>query len=418
MDIRLRPDAEMICQPFGSFLVSRALKRFDVLDHGATGLMLRLVPGASVSDLEAAAITHRLAPGTATGLVEAMDLKGYLVKGRGFGGATVSFVEDRHVLKATRAEIEVTNRCNLNCTYCYAEVNTSSVELSDEQLREVIDGMYAHGLRAVLLSGGEPFLRRGFTEFVEWAAERLIVEINTNGRFVTEDRAARLAAADVKLVQVSLDSPTAAYHDSVRGDGSHSRAVTAIERLVHAGVPTQASCVITGTNRPLLSQLRLFVESLGARFKADPVTRTGYARDIPDERWEREFQASRADRVQSTDPTDAGLGFEPICQSQVGYVAVSHHGYLKPCNMREQFFAPTGGALVDTSRWWERYYGETRIASIASGARKPNAALSDTLMAEAGGYLCDLQLAAAASGMGAKRSVPVALVRKPVPVAR
>lgn len=406
--VRLGPDVEIIPQPFGSFVSSRRLKRFDVLNRPATGLLLCLVAGSSTSGLQERGRAAGLGESDVPRLLKSLERKGYLSGSHDSTPASICYASHANVLKATRAEIEVTNRCNLHCEYCYAEVNTSKVELTDDELRALVDGMVAHGLRAVLFSGGEPFLRRGFTEFVEWAAGRLIVEINTNGAFINEERAERLACADLKTVQVSLDSATADYHDSVRGAGSHAKAARALRLLADAGVPAQASCVVTSTNRSMLPDLQAFCEDLGVRLKADPVTRTGFAREISEDRWEREFQATNADRL-SASGEDAGMGFEPVCQSQVGYVAISHHGFLKPCNMREGFFDPTGGVLIDTSGWWKGFYGETRLAAIASSAEVPGLEEAADLKSSSSGYLCELQLAAAAAGHLAPISAPVQL---------
>jgi len=394
VDVRLRPDAEVLCQPFGSFLSSRTLNRFDVLNRPATGLLLHLVAGTSKSGLAAAASKADVDPASASSLLNALDAKAYLVHRRPHEAqASIAFGDRPDVLKATRAEIEVTNRCNLHCSYCYAEANTSRTELSDAELLDLLQGMLRHGLRAVLFSGGEPFVRRGFLDLVEQAAQRLIVEVNTNGWFITPERATRLARANLKLVQVSLDSHTPGYHDEVRGKGSHARALRAVRLLVEAGVPTQVNCVVTATNRPALSELQAFVLGMGARFRSEPITRTGFARAIPAQVWTDSFRASRDDTSHASDLWDPALGFRPLCQAQVGYVAVSHRGYLKPCNMREAFFEPTVVPLVDTSSWWNSFYGDTLLATVATTASKPNRR-ARALAQRSGAYSCDLQLAA------------------------
>jgi pyruvate-formate lyase-activating enzyme len=401
--------AEVILQPYGAFLVDRSLNRFDVVNQVGSALVLRMLAHGGVG-VAAWAASRGLDQEAATRLLEGLAARGYRLDPDDGGGAMVSFVDQRDVLKATRAEVEITNRCNLRCDYCYAEVNSSRVERTAAEWIDVLSGMVDHGLRAVLFSGGEPFMHKEFLQVLDWAAPRLVVEINSNGTYITDEVAARLATLDLKLLQISMDSPTPEYHDSVRGRGSHTKAVAAIERLAAAGVPVQVSTVVTSTNRALLPEMLEFAESLGARMKGDPVTRTGFARRISDERWEAEFAATTGDRISSADPTEGALGFEPVCQSQVGYVAVSHHGILKPCNMREQFFEPTGGVLTESveSRWWDGFYGDTGLASLAQSARMIRGAEAEDLQVAASGYLCELQLAVAAEGYG--RGTPVALM--------
>ncbi|WP_242903637.1 radical SAM protein [Actinomadura terrae] len=400
---------EVVLQPFGAFLVNRKRNRFDVVNKTGTGLLLALNHPMSRGDAVQWGANRGQQAGAVEALLAALQERGYVGEPTPPPGPRISFVEHPSVLKATRADVEVTNRCNLKCVYCYAEVNRSKDELSAEQWIEVLGGMYRHGLRAVLFSGGEPFLHRGFVRMLEWAAPRLVVEINSNGTYITDQIAARLAEFDIKQVQISMDSATADYHDSVRGKGSHARALSAIRKLVAMGVPTQVSAVVTSANRPLMADLAKLTVELGVRFKGDPVTRTGFARDIPDQQWEQDFAVSRDDRVASPNP-EAEIGFEPLCQSQVGYVAVSHQGILKPCNMREQFFEATGGVLLHeaATKWWDGFYGSTRLAELASTASTLDQGRAEELQRSESGYLCELQLAVADKGH--RRSpVPVKL---------
>jgi len=401
VDFSFRSTTELILQPHGAFIVDRSLNRFNVLNRAGAGIALGFIDPAPLDSALATGRAAGLSEDGVEAFVADLQAKGYL-SDQPRGRASLPLLEARRVLKATRAEVEITNRCNLRCVYCYAEVNRSRDELSAMEWIDILSSMYGHGLRSVLFSGGEPFFHKGFLDVLEWAFPRLVVEINTNGTYVTDEIAAALGTMDLKQVQVSIDSRDPGYHDSVRGRGSHARAVQAIERLVAAGVPVQVSAVITAANKAAIADLKSYATELGARFKAEPITRTGFARDIDDSTWEEAFAASSGDRVTATSSTSPLPGFEPVCQSQVGYVAVSHQGILKPCNMREHFFEPTGSVLLEqrAARWWERFYGDTQLAGLAASATAVDDVRAEELRAEAGGYLCGLQLGVAAQGLG------------------
>jgi uncharacterized Fe-S cluster-containing radical SAM superfamily protein len=398
---------EIVLQPYGSFVVNRERNRFDVLNSKGTATLLSFVRPGSIEDAAIWGEVRGIPRDSLVHLVSALEASGYL--GVPASSPRFSFLEEREVLKATRVEIEITNRCNLRCVYCYAEVNKSRTELSGTQWIRILDGMYRHGLRAILVSGGEPFMHPDVMDVLSWAAPRLIVEINSNGRYITPLIAEKLASLDIKSVQISLDSVESEHHDSLRGKGSHARAVNAIKVLVDAGVPTQASAVVTSSNRDTMDELRSFVVGLGAGFKGDPVTRTGYAREIPDSNWADSFAASSSDRFPSFE-REGGLGFDPLCQSQVGYVAVSHQGVLKPCNMREGFFEPTGGVLMSTNgeEWWDDFYGRTGLAQLALAAKGVGSEEAFNLKEPHTGYLCELQLSVLNAG---QRGVLVPLGR-------
>lgn len=386
MLVGITQEAEVILQPFGAFLVNRSARRYDVLNRAAASILLRHVTPQSHDDFLRWVGLKRIPRNTALETRELLVERGYL--GLPCPTPQVSISAENGSLRATRAEIEITNRCNLRCVYCYAEANRSKVELTTAQWLEILSGMHSNGLRAVLFSGGEPFLHPGFMDILAWAGERMVIEINSNGRYISEQVSSRLAELPIKSVQISLDSAESDHHDRLRGRGSHAYAVSAITRLVEAGVPTVASAVVTSANRGQLSALREFVHSLGAVFKGDPVTRTGFAREIEPDEWSRDFAATRSDRMAE----DSELGFEPVCQSQVGYVAVSHTGSLKPCNMREAFFEPTGDLLVlgAQDRWWTRPYGESRVAASANGTLALRVNLPG---GNDGHYVCELQKA-------------------------
>lgn len=354
-------DLDVVLQPYGAFISRRSSNIFDVINRPATAMLLRLL-SSSKMDLR-----------MDTQFVEILIKKGYLLEADTNSSSrpstqqpTIGFVRERNILKATRAEIEITNRCNLKCIYCYAEANRSKKELSLEQWKLILSGMKDHGLRAVLFSGGEPFIRKDMMKILKWAAHRFIVEVNTNGYYITDEIARELGELNLKSVQVSVDSADSKYHDSVRGKGSHKAALDAINRLVKHGVKVQISCVITKSNARHLEDLKSLANDIGVAFKADPITRTGFAKNIDESEWRQKYQSSSGSRVEPSDVEENQLSFTPVCQSQVGYVAVSHGGLLKPCNMRETFFEPVGTDLFcdHDSAWWNRFYGESQLGSI------------------------------------------------------
>src|SRR6185436_12915133 len=98
----------------------------------------------------------------------------------------------------------LTYRCNLACEHCYLdagprpEVRTEAFadrsELSTEECFRVADEIAAFAPECLLiLTGGEPLLRRDIVEIVRHAAGRgLWVVVGTNGVKVTDNLAAIL----------------------------------------------------------------------------------------------------------------------------------------------------------------------------------------------------------------------------------
>ncbi|MEK7875915.1 MAG: radical SAM protein, partial [Pseudomonadota bacterium] len=117
----------------------------------------------------------------------------------------------------------LTRACNLACGHCYLDAlrrgQKSRSELGTVEACEVIEQIAALAPAAMLvLSGGEPLLRRDLDTLVQHAATRgLAPVIGTNGTLLDEPRARQLKTAGAAGVGVSLDSAAPSFHDGLRG---------------------------------------------------------------------------------------------------------------------------------------------------------------------------------------------------------
>src|SRR6266545_2232504 len=131
------------------------------------------------------------------------------------------------------AKIKLTSLCNLRCVMCKYWQTEREDTLDSDRWRDVFAELVTLGCRKVHFSGGEVFLRRDFLDLVESAVGLgLKVNVTTNGTLVDRERAKRLAASGVNSVSISLDGPTAASHDAVRGQAhAFRRSLRTIRRL-------------------------------------------------------------------------------------------------------------------------------------------------------------------------------------------
>lgn len=125
----------------------------------------------------------------------------------------------------------ITARCNLTCQQCniiYA--NSDLRECSIDEIERIADNLAEMGVAIVLLTGGEPFIRKDLPEIIRAFESRgLHVRMQTNG-FATEDQIARAIEAGGHDISISLDSLKAATQNKVNGDfdGSWEAAVKTI----------------------------------------------------------------------------------------------------------------------------------------------------------------------------------------------
>ena len=67
-------------------------------------------------------------------------------------------------------EIEITNRCNLNCKHCYNR-NETKIDMSLEEMKEYIQFANKYNVSTFVITGGEACLNKEFREFLKYIAE-------------------------------------------------------------------------------------------------------------------------------------------------------------------------------------------------------------------------------------------------------
>lgn len=164
-------------------------------------------------------------------------------------------------------DLEITNKCNLRCLYCYHFSSAGEVEadLPTEEWLRFFEELNRCAVMDVTLCGGEPFLRKDFRQLLEaLVANRQRFSILTNGTLITDKMAEYIASTRrCNTVQVSIDGSTPEVHDSCRGEGNFVKAVEGAKRLIDHGVSTTVRVTIHKSNvRDLDNVARLLLEEL------------------------------------------------------------------------------------------------------------------------------------------------------------
>jgi len=163
----------------------------------------------------------------------------------------------------TEIDLNITDRCNLTCTYCsvpVTAVNHRSQELTLDQLARLFDEFEELGVKLVRLAGGEPFVRRDIAEILQLAGHRSFYTIVlTNGLPIRRSHvelALRLPSID--SLAFSVDGAVADNHWGSRGcSGSFDRIVRSIEICTDLGLKHSMMTVVTGK---VVRKLRELVE--------------------------------------------------------------------------------------------------------------------------------------------------------------
>ena len=97
--------------------------------------------------------------------------------------------------KQYSAEIEVTNQCNLTCSYCYAEAVTGKGNRYDvDFLRSLVEELVQYGIREIGWIGGEPLLCKELRGLMELSTSLDVMNVlYSNGSLINEKRAEWIA---------------------------------------------------------------------------------------------------------------------------------------------------------------------------------------------------------------------------------
>lgn len=176
--------------------------------------------------------------------------------------------------RPTQVHLSVTDRCFLPCLHCDIWKNEDA-DLPGHVWEDVIDRLATWLAPASMnFVGGEPLLRKDLESLMGRAVQRgFDVSFNTNGWLVTPKRARAVADAGVRIAYVSMDGIKKQTVDHSRGrSGSWDKAMSAIDRLLDAGVPRViVATILHAGNAAEAEELLAFVKSRGLQVVVQPL---------------------------------------------------------------------------------------------------------------------------------------------------
>ena len=139
-------------------------------------------------------------------------------------------------------DLNLNNACNLRCKYCFTMApkgDHAKDTLPTSMVASIADQADELGIFEFDLQGGELLLRPDvlFETLEAIKPERFYLYLTTNGYFLDEAMAKKLAKAGVSRVSVSLDSFDEKTHDEIRGrKESWRRAMEGLKHVQNAGI--------------------------------------------------------------------------------------------------------------------------------------------------------------------------------------
>lgn len=153
---------------------------------------------------------------------------------------------------------ELTRACALTCRHCRAEARPQRhpLELSTAECHRVIEQLASFDRPPILiLSGGDPFMRRDLFEVIGRARQvGLTVAVAPSATaLVTEERLGKLVELGVSSISLSLDGAGGVTHDGFRGfAGTFERTLAIAGHARSLGLPFQVNTTVA---RPTVEEL-------------------------------------------------------------------------------------------------------------------------------------------------------------------
>jgi radical SAM protein with 4Fe4S-binding SPASM domain len=137
----------------------------------------------------------------------------------------------------TFVDIELSNRCNLNCKMCWFHGENGvgdryqNSEMATEDVLELINQLAVYGPR-IYFGGGEPFIREDFFAILAHVKKLVLpVAFTTNGTLLDQGKIQKVAELGVDEINFSIDGPEE-LHDKLRGRGTYRKSMSNMQHLL------------------------------------------------------------------------------------------------------------------------------------------------------------------------------------------
>jgi MoaA/NifB/PqqE/SkfB family radical SAM enzyme len=146
------------------------------------------------------------------------------------------------------AQWMITRKCNYRCRGCNVWKEQDQKELSTEEIKQGLNILKDIGIIELVISGGDPLLRRDAHEIIEYASKLFITTVYDNGSMAKKKID---ALRNVDFAAISIDSLDEAKNDYIKDvPGAWKNAMEAVEVLHNKGINVSVT--------PTISQLNLY----------------------------------------------------------------------------------------------------------------------------------------------------------------
>ncbi|MBP6857261.1 radical SAM protein [Candidatus Pacearchaeota archaeon] len=177
------------------------------------------------------------------------------------------------------AQLETTYKCTSRCNYCYnswrGRKNLPKTSLSKEDSMTISKKLVEGELFEVVLTGGEPLLRRDIVyPCAKYLSQNNVdVGLNTNLILLNEDDIHKIRDSGISRVFASLPSSDEKLYNEITKTKSFKKAVRGIETIIKNKLPLGINMVVTKTNKHQVYEVGKLLYEKGVKyFSATPAS--------------------------------------------------------------------------------------------------------------------------------------------------
>ena len=224
------------------------------------------------------------------------------------------------------ARISITDRCNLYCTYCrpdHEEMLSHGEILRYEEILRVCKILTTLGIDKFKITGGEPLVRKGCSDFIRELKKTdgvNKVTLTTNGILLSKDLV-KLAEAGVDGINISLDFMDQEKYKKITGFDGYKQVISVINKAVNIGLNIKINVVLT--ERTTMEDIQKFID-----YKKTTIVLT-----------RNEIRKNLKDQGIRFDKTEQRMGNGPAVyetmegyKGMIGWIEALHGKFCDTCN--------------------------------------------------------------------------------------
>ncbi len=284
-------------------------------------------------------------------------------------------------LELKSISLDVTSRCNMECSHCYAKTFAKVEPIGLDILKKALDELYEMGVFHYILQGGEAITDPERLEAIinMIYPDETYINISSNGWDMTYDKILWLKKLKVDKISFSLDSGIEKEHDTNRLSGSFRRTLKAIDNVIKEGLDVSFQTTITHDSLKSdgFKKAYEFARKKGIRMEAqiaEPVGAWDGRKDLlitsEDARFIKELCLNSPKTRDGREMVKRDLyrGDEDYCPAGKEFMAIASNGEFLPCNflqfslgnIKNKSIKEMRDALL-TNKWFNKKYAHCLV---------------------------------------------------------